>query len=211
MDVQAFVTSKLGPPPARLLEIGCGEGELARALAERGYDVTAIDPDAPDGDIFRTTTLEEFDEPGPFDAVVAARSLHHVHDIEGGLAKIRDLLGDSGLLILDEFAWERMDRRTADWYLSHLTEPSHHDESLIAGDFPRAWVDEHGGMHDSATLTAALDAVFQRRSFEWGPYLAQHWLKRADLVSEEAALIRSGEIDALGFRYVGSIPPATKT
>lgn len=33
------------PPPARLLEVGAGIGWSARALAERGYAVTALEPD----------------------------------------------------------------------------------------------------------------------------------------------------------------------
>jgi hypothetical protein len=35
-------------------------GDLARAF------VVAIDPDAPDGDLFRTTTLEDLTDPEPF-------------------------------------------------------------------------------------------------------------------------------------------------
>jgi ubiquinone/menaquinone biosynthesis C-methylase UbiE len=31
--VEEFVLGQIGDPPARVLEVGCGEGELARALA----------------------------------------------------------------------------------------------------------------------------------------------------------------------------------
>ena len=54
--------------------MGCGSGELALALDVAGYDMVAVDPKAPDGPIFRRTTIEELDEPGPFDAVVASFS-----------------------------------------------------------------------------------------------------------------------------------------
>ena len=43
-DVIAFVRAALPPPPARVLEVGAGDGELAAALAAAGYDVVAIDP-----------------------------------------------------------------------------------------------------------------------------------------------------------------------
>jgi 2-polyprenyl-3-methyl-5-hydroxy-6-metoxy-1,4-benzoquinol methylase len=42
--VEGFVLDQVGLPPARVLEVGCGEGELAHALARTGHSVTAIDP-----------------------------------------------------------------------------------------------------------------------------------------------------------------------
>ena len=47
--VEEFVLDQVGLPPDRVLEVGCGEGELAHALARAGYSVTAIDPQAPEG------------------------------------------------------------------------------------------------------------------------------------------------------------------
>ena len=84
-DLAAFVTTHLPPPPARVLEVGCGSGALARALLEAGYRVTAIDPKAPDGPPFLRVTLEELEVEDPFDAVVAAHSLHHLHHLPAAL------------------------------------------------------------------------------------------------------------------------------
>src|SRR4051812_8862849 len=42
--VVAFVHAALPPPPARVLEVGAGQGKLAAALRAAGYDVVAIDP-----------------------------------------------------------------------------------------------------------------------------------------------------------------------
>ena len=95
-------TSQLPPSPARVLEVGCGAGDLARALSAEGYSVLAIDPDAPEEPIFRRTTIEALDDPGPFDAVVASLSLHHVEDLGGVLDKLLRLL--EGPLILNEHA-----------------------------------------------------------------------------------------------------------
>jgi SAM-dependent methyltransferase len=139
-----FVLSQLPPPPRRVLEVGCGQGELARALAEAGYDVLAIDPEAPDGEIFRKTTIEELDEPGPFDAVVASLSLHHVHDLGAALDKLRRL--SSGPLILNEHAWDRLEPMTPEWEA------------------------EHEGLHGYGVMRAELDARFEEQFFEWRPY-----------------------------------------
>jgi SAM-dependent methyltransferase len=144
MELTVFVLSQLPPPPARVLEVGCGKGELALALVERGYDVVAIDPEAPDGEIFRRTTIEAFAEPGPFDAVVASRSLHHVHELGAMLDKLLRLL--RGPLILNEFAWDRRDPMTPEW------------------------VAEHDGLHGYGAMRAELDARLEERFFEWRPY-----------------------------------------
>lgn len=59
--VGAFVRSWLPAPPARVLEIGCGDGELALALAEEGWRVTAVDPAAPEGEPFIRGAIEDLD------------------------------------------------------------------------------------------------------------------------------------------------------
>jgi SAM-dependent methyltransferase len=203
MDVLDFVLAHVRQPPARILEVGCGAGELALALAQRGFDVTAIDPDAPNGAIFRKETLESFSESANFDAVVASRSLHHIESLERGLDKIHDLLRPGGLLVLNEFAWDQMDEATARWYRAHMGEPTHKDESLLPDNFPGAWVEEHQDMHTSLAMREALDARFESQSFEWLPYMAEHYLKRDDLIAEERNQIDSRKIKPIGFRYVG--------
>lgn len=116
-EITLFVERHLQRTPCRILEVGCGTGELALTLAARGHQITAIDPEAPDGTIFRRVALEEYSDTNLFDAVVASRSLHHVNDLAAGLEKIHSLLEDDGVLILNEFAWDRMDDATARWYL----------------------------------------------------------------------------------------------
>jgi SAM-dependent methyltransferase len=129
-----------------VLEVGCGKGDLARTLDAAGYEVVAIDPDAPEGKIFRQTTVEAFDEPGPFDSVVASLSLHHVHDLGGVLDKVVRLLAGGGPLILNEHAWDRLEPMTPEWE------------------------EEHRGLHGYGAMRAELDARFAERFFEWRPY-----------------------------------------
>jgi SAM-dependent methyltransferase len=202
MDVEEFVASNLPEPPCRVLEIGCGAGELALALADRGNTVTAIDPRAPEGSIFQQVSLEDFGGAGPFDAVVASTSLHHIHNLSAALDKIHGLLRPGGVLILNEFGWERMDARTAGWAASHLAGSG--TEPVTGEGFLKQWIDYHEELHDSVVMRETLDAVFLPTTFEWLPFLAEHELERPDLADEERTLVESGEINPLGFRYVGT-------
>jgi 2-polyprenyl-3-methyl-5-hydroxy-6-metoxy-1,4-benzoquinol methylase len=102
MDVAAFMLRQLPPRPARVLEVGCGDGQLARTLAAHGYAVVGIDPNAPANDLFQAVALEEFRDPGAFDAVVASRSLHHIADLADTLDRIAGLLSPGGRLIVHE-------------------------------------------------------------------------------------------------------------
>lgn len=202
MDVEGFVAGRLPFEGCRVLEVGCGDGELARALVRRGYAVTAIDPVAPEGPPFERVTLEEYAATDRFDAVVAARSLHHVHDLPGAVEKIHSLLKDTGVLVLDEFAWEQMDARTRAWYVANLAGAPAGDDSLAAADWARRWAADHEGLHESGPMRAAFAGLFDELLFERTPYVAANYLERPDLVAEEARLIDAGEIAGVGWRYV---------
>ena len=178
--------AELPRPPAHVLEVGCGQGELAEALVAAGYDVLAIDPEAPSGRIFRRTTIEELEEPGPFDAVVASRSLHHVGDLGTVLDKIAVLLRPGGAVILDEFAWDRLDARSA----------------AEVGIDPDEWREEHEELHTAGAMLGALAKRFEERSLSWEPYLHREARQAVDEHAERR-LIDSGRLAAIGFRYVG--------
>jgi SAM-dependent methyltransferase len=201
VDVAAFVEAQLPAPPARVLEVGCGSGNLARALAAVGYRVVAIDPRAPVGDIFESVSLEEFGGTGPFEAVVANRALHHIPNLPRALDRIARLLAVGGLLIVHEHAWERMDEPTASWYLER--------RGAVDPDAPRSveqcltdWAADHAGLHGYADMRAELDRRFDERFFAWTPYLYGE-LGGREVEPEERALIDSGTIQATGFYYVG--------
>jgi SAM-dependent methyltransferase len=191
-----WVLAELPPPPARVLEVGCGGGALARALSAAGYDVLAIDPVAPEGPIFRQIRLEQLED-GEFDAVVASRSLHHVDDLGGALDRIAEL---APLLVLDEFGWDLLDEDTADWYERQRR------VLLAAGRSPTGppvaeWKEHHAGLHGYAAMRAELGRRFAERSSSREPYLYVH-LGGETTEPLERALVSAGAIEALGWRAV---------
>lgn len=205
--VAAFVRQQLPRPPAAVLEIGCGEGELARELEQTGYHVVAIDPEAPEGPIFHAVRLEDFDGAGPFDAVVASLSLHHIEDLGAAVDKIGGLLEPGGLLILNEWDRERFQGTTARWYFHqrHALAALGREHAEIEPTFDEWWDEwwqRRSDVHPYAAMRPELDRHFSERVFEWVPYLYGYRLG-GEVEPLERALIASGEIDAVGFRYVG--------
>jgi SAM-dependent methyltransferase len=201
MDFATFVEAQLPSTPARVLEVGCGHGDLARAVARVGYEMVAIDPQAPEGEIFEPVSLEQFTGSGPFDAVLANRALHHIPDLAGALERVARLLRPGGRLIVHEHAWERMDEPTARWYLEHratIDPAAPRSVEICLG----AWTASHSGLHSGEEIRAALDRRFKERVFVWTPYLYAE-LGGAQVEREERDLIEAGEIQALGFNYVG--------
>jgi len=183
-----------------VLEVGCGDGRLARELDELGYQVVAIDPAAPTGAIFQAVSLEEFADPGPFDAVVASRSLHHIHDLPGGLSKLHRLLAPRGPLIVVEHAFDRLDEPTARWYLERRRVKGPHAPTSLQACLAE-WEADHADLHGYAAMRRELDLRFTERWFAWTPSLYLE-LGQA-LEEEERTLIEAGSIKATGFQYVG--------
>jgi SAM-dependent methyltransferase len=199
VTTEEFVREALPPPPARVLEIGCGAtGALALALSAAGWDVLAIDPQAPQGEIFRPLALDDLDpNDGPFEAVVASRSLHHIHDLGRAFDRIRSLLAPGGVLAVEEFAWELADGATLAWL------DEQHGRRRTAEKARAHWEDGHRGLHGGEGLRAALAAAFRERSFGRVPALYRD-LPDAGAGERERRAIEAGAIPALGFRWTGT-------
>jgi SAM-dependent methyltransferase len=97
-------------PGARLLEIGCGTGQQTTPLAERGFEIVAVELGERMAELARknlaafpdvtvvTSSFEEWD-PGNerFDAVVSFNAFHWI-DPEVAYTKSAAVLGDGGAL-----------------------------------------------------------------------------------------------------------------
>ena len=104
------------PPGGRVLEVGCGNGKTAVALAKRGYRVTGMDFSQKAIDICRELILDaDFVcasvlnipfENGSFDGISAFHVLEHLTDDE--LSKAADelyrVMRNGGYLLVKSFA-----------------------------------------------------------------------------------------------------------
>ncbi len=205
-----FAGAHLPAPPARVLEVGCGRGELTTALAAAGYDVLGIDPLAPQGDLFRRIRLEDLEPAdGPYDAVVASYSLHHIRDLDHALDLAVELLEPDGLLVLDEFGWDLADEPTLDWLYGQRRALAASGQGKAPGSLEALrdeWEAEHLGLHGFEALRTAVAARFEEREFAHTPFFHRQLGGVATEVLEQA-LIDAGAIQALGFRYAGVARP----
>jgi SAM-dependent methyltransferase len=120
-------------PPGRLLDVGCGRGDLGVWFTRRGWHAVGVEPSAAACALARSRgvqaregTLDVVElEPGAFDAVVFRQSLEHVPDPLADLRRAAAALRRGGLLAVSvpHFGcWQRR-RFGGRWF--HLDLPRH--------------------------------------------------------------------------------------
>jgi SAM-dependent methyltransferase len=196
IDVLAFALTALPPPPARVLEIGAGDGSLAAALRAAGHEVVAIDPAPEAGEGVERTAL--IDARGSFDAAVAVVSLHHLDPLDASCAHLATLIGPGGRLVIDEIDVARLDERATGWWLAQRRAAgidSDHTPAEMVADMRRH-------IHELGAMRAALEPHFALGEPVPGPYL-HRWALEPGLREAEERLIAAGRLPATGARLVG--------
>jgi SAM-dependent methyltransferase len=200
LDALAWVRTRLPGPPARVLEVGAGSGELAAALRADGYEVLAIDPEPGSAAVERLALADLDVADAEFDAAVAVVSLHHVHPLGASLGSLARAVRPGGTLIVDEFDADAFEERAAAWVIERRGAEGHETHSD-----PAALVAEiRGHLHSLAVIRAELERV----GFELGPATPGAYLYRwGDLEPEHEAderhRIEAGELPAVGRRFAG--------
>ena len=194
-ELETWIKGELPPAPASVLEIGAGTGELAAALREAGYNVTAIDPgDAGPG--VERIALAELEAPPPgFDAAVAAVSLHHVQPLDESLETLAAALKPGSSLLVDEFDVDAVDARAADWLIARRGE---HEHSETAADLI---AEVRGHVHPLDEVRASLvTAGFTLGPVSRGAYL-HRWNLPPGFADDERAEIEAGTLPRVGARF----------
>jgi SAM-dependent methyltransferase len=180
----------------RILEVGCGRGEVARRLGAAGFQITALDRALPDpspapGVAFVQRDFLDIDrgargtrlDGGPFDAVVFTASLHHISPLAAAIDRAHELLVPGGLVVADDFDLDAPSPATLRWYYDV-------QELLAAAElFPRERVDPPGSdvlqrwrlahlhdppLHTGVEMRRAIAARFDLRDVHGAAYLYRY-------------------------------------
>lgn len=86
----------------RVLEVGCGQGHLTRALAERGAEIVGIDANPKAAEVAGTDLVSHMDaesldfEDDSFDYVVSVHAIEHIPGLGDALAEMARVLKKGG-------------------------------------------------------------------------------------------------------------------
>lgn len=221
-------------PGQRVLDVGAGAGTVARELARAGRVVTAIDAD-PAACSAARRTLAGTDAtvvegafgpdagfaPASFDAIRFGRMLHHATDVPAVLDVAHALLVPHGVVIVEEFAPERIDERIAGWLVDRCAALAADGVALDdpvadAAAFVRDWTAKIGraGLVPAADVAAAIAERFAVSAPAWEagiwPDVAKRirdadaaavWTPR--LAADEAAGVAAGALPPVVLRLEG--------
>ena len=173
---EPFLLAHLPASGACVLEVGCGAGRLARAVAARGAAVTAIDLSPEMIRLARERTPREIvidylcgdfsEHPWPlrsYDAVVSVATLHHV-PAEPALRRMKSLVKPGGVLVVQDL---RAPEGMGDWLVSATAAIGNGDAAWWIGNRLRsnraleeAWHDH--GSRDRYLTASEARALFDR-------------------------------------------------
>jgi len=207
--------------PCTLLDVGCGEGALAALLAAAGFQVVAVDSDPEAVASARgrgidavCTDFLEYDSP-PAGAVLFSRSLHHFADPQAAVRHARSLLRADGLLLVEDFDADRVDRPAATWLYDVMAFAAEICGQVFGpiDDPLAAWRADHprDHIHPGKVLDEAIRSIYGDAERLSAPYLYRYV---ADLVPDDAdetvvgavlhwesQLIARGSLPAIGQRW----------
>lgn len=231
-----FVIEHVPSSNATMLEVGCGDGELAFQLKSLGYRIIAVDSSAEAieharqlGVDARIARWPQF-EGEPFDLILFTRSLHHIHPLEEAVERAHRLLKPPGLVIVEDFAYEEALPATVEWFYGVLTlleackklslESDSFAKTLLTGKGRfEVWRDRHReDVNHASSMALVLKDWFEPLVEAAVPYLYRYLcpaLENGDdgytiarrVFETEQRLANTGTVNLIGRRFVGRRKP----
>ena len=114
---QPYLLGELSP--GRMLDVGCGSGDLLEHFATRGWEICGIDPSASavaaaakrGARVHQGTLRDQPWQPGSFALITFQHALEHIEDPVEALKRASALLEPGGLLVIDVPNWACWQRR----------------------------------------------------------------------------------------------------
>ena len=215
-ETATFLSSHLANG-LEVIEVGCGNGEVAAQLLRQGYRVIGLDSEKDRvakaqarGVHAVVVSWPEFNYQ-PVDAIAFTRSLHHINPLDQAITRARQLLKPDGHLLIEDFAFGETDLRTISWFVDLLR--SEQERSLIrpiedqlvtkllsANEPVGVWHESHDqALHLIAAITRAVSSRFNIIATQCAPYLYRYLVPVLPENIEAAAFVErvfNKEIDA---------------
>ena len=227
-----FIGSVTGRSNLRILEVGCGEGHLAKALVDQGHLVLPIDVSEEAVASARSLGLsaKQTDifgiKDSVFDCILFTRSLHHINPLVESLAQAALLLDKGGFVLLEEFVFNKWDEKTAVWFqgvrnivfATGIKGFERSDLGIAFAHLMKHYTEHH--LHTGDQLIQAFRDIFAKvEIFEGVPCIYRYFVPGTEpeahgyelikaIFDWELLQIEKGFIQGLGFRAIGSSPEA---
>lgn len=180
-ETLSFVRKHLTAPPSQVLEVGCGNGELASRLQVLGYRVIALDSSV---EAVRQTKALGVDartgewpnvnlEVESVDVILFTRSLHHIHPLQKALHQAERVLRPDGLVLIEDFAFDELSQPVLGWFYDvlkllnasgrlELDQESFCRDLLLGGADPEIWRRHHDhDLHPWSLIISTLKIAFE--------------------------------------------------
>jgi 2-polyprenyl-3-methyl-5-hydroxy-6-metoxy-1,4-benzoquinol methylase len=163
----------------RVLDVGCGDGHLARQIATHAEQVVGIDLDeasirlagehTPERNIEYVCgdVLDYAFEPGSFDAVVSVATLHHM-DTAGGLRRFASLARPGGVVAVIGIGRPHL-IEDLPWQIAGTVATRYHrlSKQLWEHSAPIVWPPPHTNRQVKAVAATELPGVAFHRHILW--------------------------------------------
>ncbi len=131
-ETHTFLGEVLPPPPARVIEVGGGRGEVAERLLGDGYALKLIDPSPTSVAAARRRGIDcveqswidygatefgrtEFGASEHYDAALFVRSFHHITPVSEAAGIAAKCLVPGGCIVIEDFAFQTAEPALIEW------------------------------------------------------------------------------------------------